>query len=160
MNNKIQFMYIRDIKCPERVMTVSTQLQPEAGTIKVAFTVNRVARKVDSYFSYNSKAAKVTTVTTEVFDAYDKQQGKMIVVARLNKANEEGKSTKNYTFVNPSRDVPMKVFVLEQLSKDKSLQTHVRGLAKQKLAEMAARSRAKKAVCAAPCKAKSKNHQA
>jgi len=157
--SNIQYMYVRDSKCPERVLTVATEMQPEAGTIKVAFTVNRVARKVDSYFSYNSKAAKVTTVTTEVFDAYDKQQGKMIVVARLNKANEEGKSTKNYTFVNPSRDVPMKVFVLEQLSKDKSLQTHVRGLAKQKLAEMAARSRAKKAVCAAPCKAKSKNPQ-
>ena len=157
--SNVQFMYVRDSKCPERVLTVATEMQAEAGTIKVAFTVNRVARKVDHYLSYNSKAAKVTTVTTEVFDAYDKQQGKMIVVARLNKANEEGKSTKNYTFVNPSRDVPMKVFVLEQLSKDKSLQTHVRGLAKQKLVEMAARSRAKKSACAIPCKAKSKNHQ-
>jgi hypothetical protein len=94
-----------------------------------------------------------------VFDAYDKKQGKMIVTARLNKANEEGKSIKNYTFVNPSRDVPMKVFVLEQLSKDKSLQTHVRGLSKQKLAEMASRSRTKKVACAMTCKAKNKNHQ-
>ena len=150
--SNVQYMYVRDAKCPERVLTVATQMLPEAGTIKVAFTVNRVAREVNHYIG--AKGSKVTNVITEVYDAYDKKQGKMIVTARLNKANEEGKSIKNYTFVNPSRDVPMKVFVLEQLSKDKSLQTHVRGLSKQKLAEMAARSRAKKAVCATPCKAK------
>ena len=157
--SNVQFMYVRDAKCPERVLTVATEMQPEAGTIKVAFTVNRVARKVVQYPEFHNKSSKVTIVTTEVFDAYDKKQGKMIVTARLNKANEEGKSIKNYTFVNPSRDVPMKVFVLEQLSKDKSLQTHVRGLSKQKLAEMASRSRAKKVACTTPYKAKSKNNQ-
>ena len=155
--SNVQFMYVRDSKCPERVLTVATEMQAEAGTIKVAFTVNRVARKVVQYPEFHNKSSKVTIVTTEVFDSYDKKQGKMIVVARLNKANEEGKSVKNYTFVNPSHDVPMKVFVLDQLSKDKSLQTHVRGLAKQKLAEMAARSRAKKSACAIPCKQNPKN---
>lgn len=136
-NSKIQYMYVRDSKCPDRVMTVATQMLPEPGTIKVAFTVNRVA--MEKQVTLTARGSKVTHTFVEVFDAYSKQHGKMIVDARINKCNVDGKSTKNYTFVNPSHDVPMKVFVLQQLSKDRSLQTHVRGLAKQKLNEMAIR---------------------
>lgn len=127
-------MYVRDAKCPDRVMTMATQMLPEPGTIKVAFTVNRVA--MEKQVTLTTHGSKLTRTFVEVFDVYNKQHGKMIVNARLNKTNVEGKNTKNYTFVNPSHDVPMKVFVLEQLSKDRSLQTHVRGLAKQKLNEM------------------------
>jgi hypothetical protein len=120
-------------------MTVATQMQPEPGTIKVAFTVNRVA--MEKQVTLTSRGSKLTQTFVEVFDAYCKKQGKMIVEARLNKANVEGKNAKNYTFVNPSMDTPMKVFVLKQLADDRSLQTHVRGLAKQKLAEMATRKK-------------------
>ena len=137
MTNKIQFMYVRDSKCPDRVMVVATQMLDKPGAIKVATAVNRVAMVKHTILT--DKGNKVTNTNVEVFDAYSKQVGKFVVQKRLNAENPESGKPENFTFVNPSKEVPMKVYVLEQLAKDKSLQTHVRGLARQKLAEMAVR---------------------
>lgn len=134
-------MYIRDANCPDRVMTVATQMMSEPGTIKVAFAVNRVAS--EKMVRTTERGTKLTTIVTEVFDPYCKKQGKMIVEARLNKENVDGKANKNHVFVNPSNEIPMKVYVLEQLANDRSLQTHIRGLARQKLAEMDRKKRNK-----------------
>ena len=140
-NNKIQYMYIRDANCPDRVMTVATQMLPEPGCIKVAFAVNRVS--VEKSVNVTERGTKLTSTFVEVFDAYCKKHGKMIVEARLRKDNVDGKTNKNYVFVNPSNEIPMKVYVLDQLANDRSLQTHVRSLAKQKLAEMDTKKRNK-----------------
>lgn len=140
-NNKIQYMYIRDSKCPDRVMTVATQMLEQPGAIKVAFAVNRVA--VEKSVNVTERGSKLTSTFVEVFDPYCKKHGKMIVEARLNKDNVDGKNNKNYIFVNPSNDIPMKVYVLEQLSNNRSLQPHVRNLAKQKLAEMETKKKSK-----------------
>jgi hypothetical protein len=138
-----QYMYVRDVRCPERVLTIVTKIEPNTGIVKVACSINRVVKEIINYSSTND--AKVTEVITKVYDLFDRQHGKRIVDARLEKINEEGKSAKNYTFTNNS-DTPMKVFVLEQLSKiprNEHTKPHIRTLAKQKLAEMDLRKKEK-----------------
>ena len=138
-----QYMYIRDVRCPDRVLTIATQFEPHTKIVKVSCAINRVAKESITFIGENN--SKVTTTRTEVYDLFDRQHGKRIVDARLEKVNEEGKTTKNFTFINDS-DTPMKVFVLEQLSKlprNKHTQPHIKTLAIQKLAEMALRKKEK-----------------
>ena len=66
MSNKIQYMYVRDSKCPDRVMVVATEMQDKPGMIKVATAVNRVAMVKHTILT--DKGNKVTNTNVEVFD--------------------------------------------------------------------------------------------